>query len=232
MFKVRRALPPIVLMMVAVIAWFVPASEAKNVGQLRDRSSRNGVAMAPEPNSPQEPQSDPAPDSPSTSLDGPAPADPETPSSNPGAADPEATVPDLQPEAGGIDETPGAANDAGGTQEENGTAAPAEDTPLEISPEVQAAADEAVANIFDEPVSVADLGNAVTDLVEAADTPEEIAALVGSLLDQDLSEEQFAAVADSVFVDNLSDENFGAALDAFLPIHSLMNSFPVFWILY
>ena len=122
MFKVRRALPPIVLMMVAVIAWFAPASEAKNVGQLRDQSSRNGVAMAPEPNSPQEPQSDPAPDSPSTSLDDPAPAapetpsnnpgpadpetpsnnsapvDPETPSSNPGAADPEATVPDLQPE--------------------------------------------------------------------------------------------------------------------------------------
>jgi len=221
-----------------VIAWFAPASEAKNVGQLRDRSSRNGVAMAPEPNSPQEPQSDPAPDSPNTSLDDPAPAapetpsnnpgpadpetpsnnsapvDPETPSNNPGAADPEATTPDVQPEAGGVGETPGAANDAGGTQEENGTAAPAEDAPLEISPEVQAAADEAVANIFDEPVSVADLGNAVTDLVEAADTPEEIAALVGSLLDQDLSNDQFAAVADSVFVDNLSDENFGAALDA------------------
>ncbi|MEI8323116.1 MAG: hypothetical protein WCG49_08395, partial [Actinomycetes bacterium] len=150
MFKVRRALPPIVLMMVAVIAWFAPASEAKNVGQLRDRSSRNGVAMAPEPNSPQEPQSDPAPDSPNTSLDDPAPADPETPSSNPAPADPEtpssnpapvdpeATSPDVQPEAGGVDETPGAANDVGGTQEENGTSAPAEDAPLEISPEVQA----------------------------------------------------------------------------------------------
>ena len=214
MFKVRRALPPIVLMMVAVIAWFAPASEAKNVGQLRESTSHNGIAAAPEPNSPQEPQSDPALDSPNTSLDDPAPVDPETPSGNPAPVDPEATSPDVQPEAGGVDETPGAANDVGGTQEENGTSAPGEDAPLEISPEVQAAADEAVANIFDEPVSVADLGNAVTDLVEAADTPEEIAALVGSLLSQDLSEEQFAAVADSVFVDNLTDENFGAALDA------------------
>ena len=214
MFKARRVFPSAILLMVAALAWFAPASEAKNVGQLRESTSHNGIAAAPEPNSPQEPQSDPAPDSPNTSLDDPAPVDPETPSSNPAPVDPEATSPDVQPEASGVGETPGAANDVGGPQDENGAAAPGEDAPLEISPEVQAVADEAVANIFDEPVSVADLGNAVTDLVEAADTPEEIAALVGSLLSQDLSEEQFAAVADSVFVDNLTDGNFGAALDA------------------
>jgi hypothetical protein len=94
-----------------------------------------------------------------------------------------------------------------------GITEPGEDAPLEISPEVQAAADEAVSDIFDEPVTVADLSDAVADLVEAADTPEEVAALVGSLLKQDLSDEQFAAVADNVFADNLSDESFVAALD-------------------
>ena len=94
-----------------------------------------------------------------------------------------------------------------------GITEPGEDAPLEISPEVQAAADEAVSDIFDEPVTVADLSDAVADLVGAADTPEEVAALVGSLLKQDLSDEQFAAVADNVFADNLSDESFVAALD-------------------
>jgi hypothetical protein len=122
-------------------------------------------------------------------------------------------VDEPQPGSDSSEETPVPTDDVGGAPDENGTTEPGEDAPLEISPEVQAAADEAVSDIFDEPVTVADLGDAVTDLVEAADTPEEMAALVGSLLEQDLSEEQFAAVADNVFADNLSDESFVAALD-------------------
>ena len=242
MFKARRILPPAILMMVAALAWFAPASAAKNVGQLRELSSRSGVAMAPEPDpddpsaptpepdpeppannpgpadpeppvnnpvpaDPEPPANNPAPADPDTPTDNPAPADPDSPTDNPGAADPEGTVDEPQPGADNVEETPSAT-------EENEPMAPGEDAPLEISPEVQAAADEAVADIFDEQVTVADLGDAVTDLVEAADTPEEVAALVGSLLEQDLSDEQFAAVADNVFVENISDENFDAALDA------------------
>ena len=254
MFKARRILPPAILMMVAALAWFAPASAAKNVGQLRELSSRSGVAMAPEPDpddpsaptpepdpeppvnnpgpadpeptvnnpvpadpeppannpapaDPDTPTDNPAPADPDTPTDNPAPADPDSPTDNPGAADPEGTVDEPQPGADNVEETPSAT-------EENEPMAPGEDAPLEISPEVQAAADEAVADIFDEQVTVADLGDAVTDLVEAADTPEEVAALVGSLLEQDLSDEQFAAVADNVFVENISDENFDAALDA------------------
>ena len=249
MFKARRILPPAILMMVAALAWFAPASAAKNVGQLRELSSRSGVAMAPEPDpddpsaptpepdpeppvnnpgpaDPEPPANNPGPADPDTPIDNPAPADPDTSSNNPDPADPdtsssspgpadsEGTVDEPQPGSDGVEETPGATDDMGGVPEENETMAPGEDAPLEISPEVQAAADEAVADIFDEQVTVADLGDAVTDLVEAADTPEEVAALVGSLLEQDLSDEQFAAVADNVFVENISDENFDAALDA------------------
>ena len=251
------------LMMVAVIAWFAPASEAKNVGQLREPAGRHVIGMAnpqpsmpvspqpssapsspnpsmnnPQPSVPASPQTDPVPVSPNPSTNDPAPPDPDTATSsptpadpepatsnpglidpdtssnNPGSTEPDATVPDQQAGIGSVDETPNATEDASSAPDENGTSAPAGDAPLDVPPEVQAAADEAVANIFDEPLSVADLGNAVTDLVEAVDSPEEMAAVVGSLLDQDLSDEQFAAVADSVFVDNLTDENFGAALDA------------------
>jgi len=226
--KLRRALPPTVLLMVAVLAWFAPASAAKNVGQMRESASRNGVAAAPEPDpenseaptnnptpaEPEAPTNNPTPAEPDAPTSNPGPVEPEAPTNNPGPADPEETVAEPQPDSGAVDETPGAANDVGGPQDENGTTAPADDAPLEISPEVQAAADEAVANIFDEPISVTELGDAVDGLVVAADTPEEMAALVGSLLNQDLSDEQFAAVADGVFVDNLTDENFVAALDA------------------
>jgi hypothetical protein len=252
--KLRRVFPTAILMMVAALAWFAPASAAKNVGQLRELASRSGVAMAPEPDpddpsaptpepdpeppannpgpaepeaptnnpgpaepevpannpgpaDPDTPTDNPGPADPDTPTDNPGPADPDTPTDNPGPADPEGTVDEPQPGSDNVEETPGAT-------EENEPMAPVEDAPLEISPEVQAAADEAVADIFDEQVTVADLGDAVTDLVEAADTPEEVAALVGSLLEQDLSDEQFAAVADNVFADNMTDENFVAALDA------------------
>jgi hypothetical protein len=239
MFKARRILPPAILMMVAALAWFAPASAAKNVGQMRELASRQGIAAAPEPDpenpeapaenpppaepeapsnnpgpaEPEAPNNNPAPAEPEAPSDNPTPAEPEAPSDNPTPADPDGAVDEPQPGSDSSEETPVPTDDAGGAPDENGTTEPGEDAPLEISPEVQAAADEAVSDIFDEQVTVADLGDAVTDLVEAADTPEEVAALVGSLLEQDLSDEQFAAVADNVFADNLSDESFVAALD-------------------
>jgi len=237
--KLRRVFPTAILMMVAALAWFAPASAAKNVGQMRELASRQGIAAAPEPDpeNPEAPADNPAPAEPEAPADNPAPAEPEAPTNNPGPADPDApsdnptpadpdapsdnptpadpdgAVDEPQPGSDSSEETPVPTDDAGGAPDENGTLAPGEDAPLEISPEVQAAADEAVSDIFDEPVTVADLGDAVADLVEAADTPEEMAALVGSLLKQDLSDEQFAAVAANVFADNLSDESFVAALD-------------------
>jgi hypothetical protein len=247
MLKARRIFPSAILLMVAGLAWLAPASAAKNVGQMRELASRNGAAVAPEPDpeSPEAPPSNPEPAEPEAPANNPEPAEPEAPANNPGPAEPEAPtnnpgpadpdapnndptpgdpdapgpadpegqVDEPQPDSGEVDETPGATNDGESAPGEDGTTAPGEEAPLEISPEVQAAADEAVSDIFDEPVTVADLGDAVTDLVEAADTPEEMAALVGSLLEQDLSGEQFAAVADNVFADNLSDESFVAALD-------------------
>jgi len=239
MFKARRILPPAILMMVAALAWFAPASAAKNVGQMRELASRQGIAAAPEPDpenpeapaenpppaepeaptnnpgsaEPEAPTNNPGPADPDAPSDNLTPADPDAPSDNPTPADPDGAVDEPQPGSDSNEETPVPTDDAGGAPDENGTTEPGEDAPLEISPEVQAAADEAVSDIFDEPVSVADLGDAVTDLVEEAETPEEMAALVGSLLEQDLSDEQFAAVADTVFAENLTDENFVAALD-------------------
>jgi hypothetical protein len=91
---------------------------------------------------------------------------------------------------------------------------PAEETPIEVPQETQDIADAAVADIFDEPISDAKLADAVENLVSDAGTPEELTAVVNSLLDQELTDEQFSTVIDSVFSEPLSDENFSAAVDA------------------
>ena len=89
------------------------------------------------------------------------------------------------------------------------------DEPSVVVPEaVQDAADAAVADIFDGPMSDAGLANAVDDLVADAGTPEELTAVVSSLLDQELSDTQFATVIESVFDGPMSNENFAAAVDA------------------
>ena len=91
--------------------------------------------------------------------------------------------------------------------------------PEDITPEIivpentQDAADAAVENIFDGPMSNAGIADAVGDLVGDAETPEEMTAVVGSLLDQELSDTQFATVIDSVFDGPLSDDNFAAAVN-------------------
>jgi hypothetical protein len=91
---------------------------------------------------------------------------------------------------------------------------PAEEAPIEVPEDTQDAADSAVADIFDEPISNAKLADAVENLVSDAETPEELVAVVNSLLGQELTDEQFSTVIESVFDAPLSDENFSAAVDA------------------
>jgi hypothetical protein len=89
------------------------------------------------------------------------------------------------------------------------------DEPAIIVPaDTQEAADAAVADIFDGPMSDAGIANAVDDLVADAETPEQLTAVVNSLLDQELSDTQFATVIESVFDGPMSNENFAAAVDA------------------
>jgi uncharacterized membrane protein YgcG len=91
--------------------------------------------------------------------------------------------------------------------------------PEDLTPEIivpkdtQDAADAAVEDIFDGPMSNGNLANAVDDLIADAGTAEEITAVVGSLLDQELSDTQFATVIDSVFDGPMSNENFAAAVN-------------------
>ena len=91
--------------------------------------------------------------------------------------------------------------------------------PEDITPEIivpkdtQDAADAAVENIFDGPMSNAGIADAVGDLVGDAETPEQLTAVVSSLLDQELTDTQFATVIDSVFDGPMSDDNFAAAVD-------------------
>jgi hypothetical protein len=89
-----------------------------------------------------------------------------------------------------------------------------DEAPIEVPEAVQDAADAAVADIFDGPLSDTKLGDAVDDLVTDAGTPEELNAVVTALLDQELTDTQFSTVIDSVFDGPMSDENFTAAVDA------------------
>jgi hypothetical protein len=92
---------------------------------------------------------------------------------------------------------------------------PEDPTPEIIVPkDTQDAADAAVEDIFDGPMSNAGIADAVDDLVADAETPEQLTAVVSSLLDQELSDTQFATVIESVFDGPMSNENFAAAVDA------------------
>ena len=97
---------------------------------------------------------------------------------------------------------------------EQETTTQTDEPPVVVPEAVQDAADAAVADIFDGPMSNAGIADAVSDLVADAGTPEELTAVVSSLLDQELTDTQFATVIDSVFSKPLSDENFAAAVDA------------------
>jgi hypothetical protein len=126
-----------------------------------------------------------------------------------------------------VEVTPVEAPASEGETEDNGPAAsvpqyaPEQETTtqtdepaIEVPKETQDAADAAVADIFDAPISDAKLADAVDGLIADAGTPEELTAVVNSLLDQELTDTQFATVIDSVFSEPLSDENFAAAVDA------------------
>ena len=91
---------------------------------------------------------------------------------------------------------------------------PEDTTPEIIVPQdTQDAADAAVEDIFDGPMSDGKLADAVDGLVADAETPEQLTAVVSSLLDQELSDTQFSTVIDSVFDGPMSDDNFAAAVD-------------------
>jgi hypothetical protein len=89
-----------------------------------------------------------------------------------------------------------------------------DETPIVVPADTQDAADAAVEDIFDGPMSEAKLADAVDDLVADAETPEELTAVVTALLDQELTDTQFSTVIASVFSEPLTDENFAAAVDA------------------
>lgn len=97
---------------------------------------------------------------------------------------------------------------------EQETTTQTDEPPVVVPEAVQDAADAAVADIFDGPMSDAGLANAVDDLVADAGTPEQLTAVVSSLLDQELSDAQFSTVIESVFDGPMSNENFAAAVDA------------------
>jgi hypothetical protein len=97
---------------------------------------------------------------------------------------------------------------------EQETTTQTDEPPIVVPEAVQDAADAAVEDIFDGPMSDAGIANAVDDLVADAETPEQLTAVVNSLLDQELSDTQFATVIESVFDGPMSNENFAAAVDA------------------
>ncbi len=97
---------------------------------------------------------------------------------------------------------------------EQETTTQTDEPPIVVPEAVQDAADAAVEDIFDGPMSNAGIANAVDDLVADAETPEQLTAVVNSLLDQELSDTQFATVIESVFDGPMSNENFAAAVDA------------------
>jgi hypothetical protein len=99
-------------------------------------------------------------------------------------------------------------------EEEITTTTIPEPDPVTIPDTTEAAADQAVEDIFKNTDNPDELGAAVKNAIDSADSPEEVGALVTSLLDAPLSTDEFAAVVDSVFSDNLSTEELSAALDA------------------
>lgn len=97
---------------------------------------------------------------------------------------------------------------------EQETTTQTEEPPLVVPEATQDAADNAVADIFDGPMSNAGRANAVDDLVADAETPEALTAVVNSLLDQELTDTQFSTVINTLFDGPMADENFAAAVDA------------------
>ena len=91
-----------------------------------------------------------------------------------------------------------------------------ESPPISVPLDVQDAADEAVADIFDAPMADSELTEAVNGLLDQADTTEEFVAIIGALLEQELSNEEFATVIDTIFEEPLSDEKFDAVIDSIL----------------
>lgn len=128
--------------------------------------------------------------------------------------DPVEVTPVETPASEGETESDGPATSVPQYAPEQETTTQTDEPAIDVPKETQDAADAAVADIFDAPISDTKLADAVDNLIADAGTPEELTAVVNSLLDQELTDTQFATVIDSVFSESLSDENFSAAVDA------------------
>jgi hypothetical protein len=85
---------------------------------------------------------------------------------------------------------------------------------VEPTPQMQEEADNEVAVIIDAGGGDASVIDAVTDLVDAVETPQEISAVLSAVVGSDLSDSQFAEVIDGAFSSDLSDEELAVASEA------------------
>lgn len=84
----------------------------------------------------------------------------------------------------------------------------------EPTPQMQEEADNEVAVIIDAGGGDALVIDAVTDLVDAVETPQEISAVLSAVVGSDLSDSQFAEVIDGAFSSDLSDEELAVASES------------------
>lgn len=84
----------------------------------------------------------------------------------------------------------------------------------EPTPQMQEEANNEVADIIDAGGGDALVVDAVTDLVDAVQTPQEISAVLSAVVGSDLSDSQFAEVIDNAFSSDLSDEELAVASEA------------------
>jgi len=84
----------------------------------------------------------------------------------------------------------------------------------EPTPQMQEEADNEVAVIIDAGGGDALVIDAVTDLIDAVETPQETSAVLSAVVGSDLSDSQFAEVIDGAFSSDLSDEELAVASES------------------
>lgn len=84
----------------------------------------------------------------------------------------------------------------------------------EPTPQMQEEANNEVADIIDAGGGDALVVDAVTDLVDAVETPQETSAVLSAVVGSDLSDSQFAEVIDGAFSSDLSDEELAVASES------------------
>ena len=231
MFKVRRALPPIILMVVAAVAWLAPASAAKNVGQLREGAISRGIAAAPEPDpeapettqnepDPEPPANNPGPADPEPPANNPGPADPEPPANNPGPADPDTPTDNADPaDPDSPTSNPGPADAEGTAEEPQPGSGGVGETPEAIGDgggvpdENEASAPEEDAPLEISPEVQAAADEAVADIFDEPISVADLGDAVTDLVEAADSPEEVAALVGSLLEQDLSNEEFAAVAD-------------------